>query len=48
MTDSFLGSWTTRVQQYSQFFNVHATAARENLNFTKSSAFTSWKDVTQK
>lgn len=34
------------MRQYSQFFEIHGQAAREDLNKLNSSPLTNWKDVT--
>ena len=44
---SFLASWTSRVTQYSQFFQVHQTGARDDLGRLGASPLTNWKDVSK-
>jgi len=42
----FLHSWDERVRQFSQFFQIHGTCARDDLSKLSSSPLTNWKDVT--
>ena len=43
----FLEAWDSRVRSYSQFFDAHSKAARQDIASIKSSPFTSWRDVSQ-
>ena len=47
-TSPFLHAWDTTCRKYSQFFQVHAIAARDDLQKLNSSPLTNWKDVTQR
>ena len=45
---TFLQSWSQRVSQYSQFFQIHTVGAREDLRKLQESPLTGWKDVSKR
>ena len=42
----FLHAWDSRVRQFSQFFQIHGVAARDDVQKLQASPLTAWKDVT--